>query len=53
MYDPADIEPWPGFGDTLEGKPYIQKKQIENWHLEGRTWEEFAPTAAYYYGMIS
>ena len=53
MYRPEDIEPWPGFGDTLEGKPYIQKKQIENWNLEGRTWEEFSHTAAYYYGMIS
>ncbi len=53
MYRPEDMEPWPGFGDTLEGKPYIQKKQIENWHLEGRTWEEFAPTVAYYYGMIT
>ena len=31
----------------------IQKKQLENWHLEGRTWEEFAPTVAFYYGMIS
>ena len=53
MYDPREIEPWPGFGDTLENKPYIQKKQIENWQLEGKTWEDFAPTAAYYYGMIS
>ncbi len=53
MYKPEDIEPWPGFGDTFEGKPYIQKKQIENWHLEGRTWEEFSRTAAYYYGMIT
>ena len=53
MYWPEDMEPWPGFGDTLADKPYIQKKQLENWHLEGRNWEEFAPTVAYYYGMIS
>ncbi|MBR4205696.1 MAG: sulfatase-like hydrolase/transferase [Clostridia bacterium] len=53
MYDPAEIEPWDGFGDTLENKPYIQKKQLENWKLCGKTWADFAPTAAYYYGMIT
>jgi len=53
MYSPEDMQPWPGFGDTLEDKPYIQKKQIENWHLEGKTWADFAPTVARYFGMIS
>ncbi len=53
MYKAEDMIPWDGFGDTLENKPYIQKKQIENWHLEGYTWEDFAPTAARYFGMIS
>ena len=53
MYKPEDMEPWPGFGDTLENKPYIQKKQLENWHLVGKTWEDFAPTVARYYAMIT
>lgn len=53
MYSPEDMTPWSGFGDTFEGKPYIQKKQIENWHLEGKTWEDFAPTVARYFGMIT
>jgi len=53
MYKAEDMTPWPGFGDTFENKPYIQKKQIENWHLEGKTWEDFAPTVARYFGMIS
>ena len=53
MYSPDEMEPWDGFGDTFENKPYIQKKQIENWHLEGLKWEDFAPTAARYFGMIS
>ncbi len=53
MYSPEDMEMWDGFGDTFEGKPYIQKKQIENWHLEGYKWEDFAPTVARYFGMIT
>lgn len=53
MYKAEDMVPWPGFGDTFEGKPYIQKKQIENWHLEGYTWGDFVPTAARYFGMIT
>lgn len=53
MYRPEDMKPWPGFGDTFEGKPYIQHKQIENWHLENYTWDMFAPTVARYFGMIT
>lgn len=53
MYRPEDMTPWDSFGDTLENKPYIQRKQIENWHLEGKKWEDFAPTVARYFGMIT
>lgn len=53
MYRPEDMEPWQGFGDTLENKPYVQRKQIENWHLTGFTWADFAPTVARYYAMIT
>ncbi len=53
MYRPEDMAPWPGFGDELKDKPYIQHKQIENWDLKGKTWAEFAPVVARYFGMIS
>ena len=53
LYRAEDMEPWPGFGDTFEGKPYIQHKQIENWHLENYSWEQFAPTVARYFGVIT
>ena len=53
MYSPDDMKPWPGFGDTLENKPYIQHKQIENWHLENYQWKDFAPTKAFYFGLIT
>lgn len=53
MYRPEDMKPWDSFGDTLEHKPYIQKRQLFSWGLEGMTWEKFAPTVAYYFGMIT
>ncbi len=53
MYSPDEMTQWDGFGDKFENKPYIQKKQIENWKLGGLEWKDFAPTVARYYGMIS
>lgn len=53
MYRPENMIPWDSFGDTLENKPYIQKKQVENWGLTDLTWSDFAPTVARYFGVIS
>ena len=53
MYSPGDMVPWDSFGDTHENKPYIHAKQIESWNLGGLEWEDFAPTVARYFGMIS
>jgi arylsulfatase A-like enzyme len=53
MYDPDALEPWDSMGDTLEGKPYIQRQQLRNWGLEGRTWDQWKSTLAMYYGMVS
>jgi arylsulfatase A-like enzyme len=53
MYEPARIPPWPSFGDTLVGKPFIQAQQRRTWRLEGRSWEEWAPTVARYLGEVS
>ena len=53
LYDPASIIPWDGFPDSLEDKPAMQMKQRKNWNLEQYTWEQFAPTVAAYYGIIS
>ena len=52
-FDPASIKPWGSFGDPLEGKPAIQRQQLLSWKLDGRTWEEWAPTVARYLGEIS
>ncbi len=53
MYDPKSLKPWPGFGDQFENKPYIQKQMLKNWDIEGWTWDDWAPVAAKYLGVIS
>ncbi len=53
MYNPADIPPWPSFGDPLAGKPYIQRQQLRSWGIEGWTWDQWAPIVARYLGEVS
>jgi arylsulfatase A-like enzyme len=53
LYPPASIPPWPSFGDTLAGKPYIQAQQLRTWGLDGWAWEQWAPTVSAYMGQIS
>ncbi|MCK5805175.1 MAG: sulfatase-like hydrolase/transferase, partial [Lentisphaeria bacterium] len=52
MIQPADVPPWPGFGDDLADKPYIQRQQLRTWGLEGWSWQQWAPTVARYLGEI-
>ena len=53
MYNPDDIEPWDGWGDTFENKPYIHKQQTLSWNTDTLTWDDFKPMVARYYGWIS
>ncbi len=53
MFPPAEISPWPGFPDPLDGKPYIQAQQRRTWRIEGRTWEEWQPLVSRYLGTIA
>jgi arylsulfatase A-like enzyme len=53
MYNPADIEPWPGFGDPFENKPDIQRRMLATWGVNGWTWKEWAPVVARYLGVIT
>ncbi len=53
MYNPDDIEPWPGFDDPLEKKPWAQRNQRRMWHVEGWTWKQWAPTVALYLAEVS
>ncbi len=53
MYPPASLEPWPSFGDTFAGKPYIQAQQLRTWRIADWTWEQWAPVVSRYLGEIS
>ena len=53
MYDPDEVPVWGAFGETFEGKPYIQHQQLINWELEERGWDQWKHTVANYYGIIS
>lgn len=53
MYTPEEIEPWDGFGDAFERKPYCHRQQTISWGLEGMTWEDFRPMVARYYAVVS
>ncbi len=53
MYDPASIPPWPSFGDTMEGKPFMHRQMLRNWGLEDKNWDFWAPIVGRYLGEIS
>jgi arylsulfatase A-like enzyme len=53
MYPPADIPPWPGFYDTFENKPYIQRQQLYTWKLQDWTWNDWSHVVSRYLGEIS
>ncbi len=53
LYPRSQIPPWPGFADSLEGKPYIQRKQQQTWGVEGWTWEQWLPIVQRYLGEIT
>ena len=53
LVDPSEVRPWAGFGDTFEGKPYIQRQQLRTWGVSDWTWSEWAPLVAAYLSEIS
>jgi len=53
MYSPDEIEPWDGWGDTFENKPYIHKQQTLSWNTQDLTWDDFKPMVARYFGWIT
>ncbi len=53
MYDPKDIDPWPSFGETFVGKPYIQAQQLLSWGIEDFTWDDWRGIVGRYLGEIT
>ena len=54
MYDPETIQPWDGFGDDFQNKPYCHKQQTLSWGTDELTWDDdFRHMVARYYGVVS
>lgn len=53
MYDPADIEEYPGYRETFESKPYSHKLMEQFWGLTDYGWEGFANISAKYFGQCT
>ena len=53
LYDPAGIEPWPGWQDDLTSKPWIQRQMPVTWQIEEMTWSDWAPVVARYFAVIT
>ncbi|MFB6136230.1 MAG: sulfatase-like hydrolase/transferase [Halobacteriaceae archaeon] len=53
MYDPADLDPWPSFADTFDGKPAVHEIHPEYYGVDGLDWEEWAPAVAKYLGFVT
>jgi arylsulfatase A-like enzyme len=52
-YDPASIEPWPGFADDLASKPFIQRQMPVTWNIQDMSWDDWRLPVARYFGIIS
>ena len=50
MYDPDEIPMHPGYYETFEGKPYVQRLIERLWGLGEYGWEGFQEISARYYG---
>ncbi|MDR9431937.1 MAG: sulfatase-like hydrolase/transferase [Natronomonas sp.] len=52
-YDPDDIDPWPSFAETFDGKPAIHEIHPEYYGCEGLDWDDWAPAVARYFAFQS
>ena len=53
MYDPGEIDPWPGFADEFAGKPYVQREMPLARGTGELSWREWAPFVARYFATVS
>lgn len=53
MYEPDDIEPWPSFAETFDGKPRVHENYTAYRGVEDFDWETWAAAAAKYFGFAT
>ncbi|ELZ34005.1 sulfatase [Halogeometricum pallidum JCM 14848] len=53
MYDPDDIDPWPSYAETFEGKPRVHEEYTRYRGVEEFDWETWAELVAKYFGFMT
>jgi arylsulfatase A-like enzyme len=53
MYDPEDIEPWPTFAETFDGKPRAHEQYLSYRGVEGFDWDRWSRAVAKYFGFVT
>lgn len=52
-YDPEEIDPWPSFWETFDGKPGIHRHHGEYYGCQNSSWEVWAPIVAHYFAYMT
>ncbi|MFC0529319.1 sulfatase-like hydrolase/transferase [Phytohabitans kaempferiae] len=52
-YTGVEIPPWGNFGDTFDGKPYVQRQQLLNWDVADWPWDRWREVVRHYLAVIS
>jgi arylsulfatase A-like enzyme len=53
MYDPEDVDPWPNYAETFEGKPTLHRQFVAARGVDGFEWEQWAAAVAKYFGVVT
>ncbi|WP_101297715.1 sulfatase-like hydrolase/transferase [Halegenticoccus soli] len=53
MYDPDDVDPWPTYAETFDGKPRAHEQYLRYRGVAGFGWDDWAAIAAKYFGFVT
>ncbi|MDS0299969.1 sulfatase-like hydrolase/transferase [Halogeometricum sp. S1BR25-6] len=53
MYDPEEIEPWPSYAETFEGKPRVHEQYTRYRGVDDFDWETWSELVANYFGFVT
>jgi arylsulfatase A-like enzyme len=53
MYDPDDIDPWPSYAETFEGKPQAHENYRHYRGVADFDWDTWARAVAKYFGFVT
>lgn len=53
MYDPDEIDPWPSYAETFDGKPTVHENYVSYRGVADFDWETWAEVIAKYWGFMT